>query len=59
MMGERRRGEQPRRRHAEVAAGLVSDIFVVAVDAATEVQMPNVFEIVLSTGTGRQRAIPK
>ena len=50
MMGERRIGEKPRRRHAEVAG----DISVGAIDAATDVQMPKVFEIVLSTGVGRQ-----
>ena len=53
-MGERRRGEQPRRRHAEVAAGLVGDISVGAMGAATDVQMPKFFEIVLSTGVDRQ-----
>ena len=58
MMGERRIGEKPRRRHAEVAAGLVGDISVGAMDAATDVQMPKIFEIVLAQALADSVAIP-
>ena len=54
MMGERRRGEQPRRRHAEAAG----DISVGAMDAATDVQMPKIFEIVLAQALADSVAIP-
>ena len=37
-----------------MATVLVGDIFVGALGAATYIQMPEVFEIVYSAGTGRQ-----
>jgi len=54
MMCERGRGKQSHGRYAEVAAVLVGDILVGALGAAADIQMPEVFEIVFSTGTGRQ-----